>query len=93
MSSESYVLWPNIGLVHGRLFGLGRSVPLPTDSHAPASASASQNLTAGHARLLLPCVAMAAGDREWLAVQASLGHRPATVASALVLLPALPAGL
>ena len=93
MSTEPYVLWPNIGLVHGRLFGLGRSVPLPADAQAPESAGAAQSLTGGHARLLLPCVAMTAGDREWLAVQASLGHRPAMVASALVLLPALPAGL
>ena len=87
MSSETSVVWPNIGIVRGRLFGLGHPVPLPAGTQALDAAGNPRTLNWGHARLLQSCVAMAPDDREWLTVQASLGYRPAMVASDLVFLP------
>ena len=92
MSSETPVVWPNIGIVRGRLFGLGHSVPLPAGTQALDAAGNPRTLNWGHARLLQSCVAMAPDDREWLTVQASLGFRPALGDSDLLLLPAVTAG-
>ena len=93
MSSETSVVWPNIGIVRGRLFGLGHPVPLPAGTQALDAAGNSTTLNWGQARLLQPCVAMTPEDCDWLSDQAALGALPAIVASNLVFLPAAVAEL
>jgi len=87
MTSDPPLPWPNIVLVDGRLFRAGACVTLPAEAEGVDLTGASRAVGGQRARLLMPCVATKAQDREWLEAQESRGMRAAMVAFAVVLIP------
>ncbi len=87
MSQDHAVVWPNITVLAGRLYGLGAPVSLPEALPAIDPTGRLRPVDGRQPRPVAPCIATSEGDRCWLAAQTPKGYRPVLVGNELAMLP------